>query len=83
MIHGIDPFDANEAMEIYAKILQGKIRFPRTFPSDCKSLVKHLVTADLSKRYGNLKNSADDVKNHRWYKTVDFVDLLWKKETPT
>lgn len=50
MIHGIDPFDAADAMEIYAKILAGKIRFSRTFPSDAKSLVKHLVTADLSKR---------------------------------
>ena len=27
-----------------------------TFRRDAKSIVKHLLVADLSKRYGNLKN---------------------------
>jgi len=60
--------------------MHGKIKFPRTFPADCKSLVKHLATSDLSKRYGTLKNGPADVKNHRWFKSIDFVDLLYKKE---
>jgi hypothetical protein len=45
-------------MGIYKNILRGKISFPSTFDKDAKSLVKHLLVADLSKRYGNLKDGS-------------------------
>ena len=63
MIAGIDPFNDEDPMLIYQKILKGKIKFPSSFPSNAKSLVKHLLTQDLSKRYGNLKGGVDDIKN--------------------
>lgn len=56
MIAGIDPFNDEDPMAIYQKILKGKVVFPKGFDKDAKSLVKHLLVADLSKRYGNLKN---------------------------
>ena len=43
-------------MQIYQNILSGKLRFSTNFNPDAKSLVRHLLDADLSKRYGNLKN---------------------------
>ena len=55
MIAGIDPFNDEDPMLIYQKILKGKLKFPSSFDSNAKSLVKHLLEADLSKRYGNLK----------------------------
>lgn len=82
MVVGIDPFSANDPMEVYQKILNGKIKFPRSFPKDAKSLVKHLVTADVTRRYGNLKNGPADVKNHRWFKDLDWTDLFFKKIQP-
>ena len=56
MIAGIDPFNDDDPMAIYQNILRGVIKFPRKFDRDARSLVKHLPQADLSKRYGNLKN---------------------------
>ena len=53
---GIDPFNDDDPMGIYKNILKGKISFPSSFDKDAKSLVKHLLVADLSKRYGNLKD---------------------------
>lgn len=53
---GIDPFNDEDPMGIYKNILRGKISFSSTFDKDAKSLVKHLLVADLSKRYGNLKD---------------------------
>jgi protein kinase A len=53
---GIDPFNDDDPMGIYKNILRGKIQFPSSFDKDAKSLVKHLLVADLSKRYGNLKD---------------------------
>jgi hypothetical protein len=55
MIVGIDPFNDNDPMGIYKNILKGKVMFPFNFNKDAKSLVKHLLVSDLSKRYGNLK----------------------------
>lgn len=55
MHSGIDPFNDEDPMGIYKNILRGKISFPSSFDKDAKSLVKHLLVADLSKRYGNLK----------------------------
>lgn len=62
-------------MEIYQKILKGKVKFPRNFPKGAKSLVKHLLVADLTKRFGNLKGGAKDIKNHRFFKKMDFEAL--------
>jgi len=79
---GIDPFSDEDPMAIYQKILKGKIKFPRNFDKNAKSLVKHLLVADLSKRYGNLKNGVNDIKNHRWFSDIDFNALCAKKITP-
>lgn len=56
MIAGIDPFSDDDPLVIYQNILKGKLHFPKRFDNDAKSLVKHLLSNDLSKRYGNLKN---------------------------
>ena len=42
---------------------------------NAKSIVKHLLVADVTKRYGCLKNGANDIKNHRWFKTLDWFKL--------
>lgn len=73
---GIDPFNDEDPMLIYQKILKGKIKFPSSFNANAKSLVKHLLEADLSKRYGNLKGGVDDIKMHRFFKGLDWTQLL-------
>merc|ERR1712078_89516 len=67
MIVGQPPFCDEEPMGIYQKILAGKIYFPKYFDKNAKALVKKLVTADLGKRFGNLKNGVDDVKKAKWF----------------
>ena len=48
MIAGIDPFNADDPMQIYQNILKGKVKFPKDFDSNAKSLVKHLLVADVA-----------------------------------
>jgi hypothetical protein len=62
--------------------LKGKVKFPRNFDKDAKSLVKHLLVADLTKRYGNLKGGANDIKTHRWFAQMDWDQLIQKKIVP-
>merc|ERR1712210_309196 len=79
MIVGYPPFVDEDPMGIYQKILSGKIVFPKIFDKNAKALVKKLLTADLGKRYGNLKNGVDDIKQHKWFKDIIWSDLLNKK----
>jgi len=59
--------------------LKGKLKFPKNFDTGAKSLIKHLLVADLSKRYGNLKNGVEDIKTHRWFAEIDWKLMLEKK----
>jgi len=81
MIVGYAPFVDEDPMGIYQKILSGKIVFPKIFDKNAKGLVKRLLTADLGKRYGNLKNGVDDIKQHKWFKDINWTELLEKKVT--
>ncbi|EAS03842.2 CAMP-dependent kinase catalytic subunit (macronuclear) [Tetrahymena thermophila SB210] len=83
MLAGIDPFNDEDPMAIYQKILKGKVKFPRNFDKNAKSLVKHLLVADLTKRYGNLKGGVNDIKTHRWFADMDWDALFHKKIPPT
>lgn len=82
MLAGIDPFNDEDPMSIYKNILRGKLNFPSNFDKEAKSLVKHLLVADLSKRYGNLKEGANDIKKHRWFATMNWEHLIKKKIKP-
>lgn len=79
MLAGYPPFQADDPMDIYKKIINTKPRYPEGFDSDLKSLTKHLLRRDLSKRYGNLKNGSADIKDHRFFNGLSFDDLLKKK----
>ncbi|CAD8053091.1 unnamed protein product [Paramecium primaurelia] len=82
MLAGIDPFNDEDPMAIYQKILKGKVKFPRNFDNEAKSLVKHLLEQDVTKRFGNLKNGVDDIKSHKFYETLNWKDIINKKIKP-
>ena len=83
MIAGIDPFNDEDTMAIYQKVIKCKVKFPSYFPSDAKSIVKHLLVKDLSKRYGNLKGGVNDIKFHRFFKDLDWNQLIkYQLEAP-
>ena len=75
MLAGYPPFQADDPMDIYKKIINTKPRYPDKFDANLKSLTKHLLRRDLSKRYGNLKNGSKDIKEHRFF-SLSFDDLL-------
>ncbi|KAL8283526.1 hypothetical protein RQP46_005629 [Phenoliferia psychrophenolica] len=78
LLAGYPPFFADSPLEIYEKILTGKFAFPPHVDFVAKDLIRRLLTADLSKRLGNLKDGAEDIKNHRWFEGVDW-DLVERK----
>ena len=77
MLVGIDPFSDDEPMKTYQKILKGKINFPKTINKDAKSLIKHLLTQDTSKRFGCLKSGVKDILNHRFFEGFDWKNFVY------
>ncbi|GLD94151.1 hypothetical protein PINS_up002762 [Pythium insidiosum] len=79
MLAGQPPFCDDDPMGIYQQILSGKLNFPRFFDRNAKALIKRLLTADLTKRYGCLKSGVEDIKKHKFFSGVNWEDLLARK----
>ncbi|XP_065069436.1 cAMP-dependent protein kinase catalytic subunit alpha isoform X1 [Rhopilema esculentum] len=79
MAAGYPPFFADQPIQIYEKIVSGKMRCPSHFTQDLKDLLKNLLQVDLTKRYGNLKNAVADIKNHRWFSSTDWIQIYQRK----
>jgi serine/threonine protein kinase len=79
MAAGYPPFFADQPIQIYEKIVSGKVRFPSHFSSDLKDLLRNLLQVDLTKRFGNLKNGVNDIKGHKWFAATDWIAIYQKK----
>lgn len=76
MLAGYPPFYDEDHVKMYEKILQGKIKWPLHFDPFAKDLLKRLLKADLSKRFGNLKGGSKDIKTHKWFAGLDWNKLF-------
>lgn len=79
MAAGYPPFFADQPIQIYERIVSGRVRFPGHFSGDLKDLLRNLLQVDLTKRYGNLKNGVSDIKNHKWFVSTDWIAIYQKK----
>lgn len=75
MLCGYTPFwDSGSPMKIYENILRGKVKYPSYLDNQARDLLEKLITADLSKRLGNLYGGSEDVKRHPW-----FAEVTWER----
>ncbi|PIA19207.1 kinase-like protein [Coemansia reversa NRRL 1564] len=81
MIAGYPPFYDEDHYRLYEKILAGRIQWPPQFDAVSRDLVSRLLTADLSRRLGNLHRGSADIKEHRWFAEVDW-NRLAAREIP-
>ncbi|KAF5405932.1 cAMP-dependent protein kinase catalytic subunit alpha [Paragonimus heterotremus] len=79
MACGYPPFFADQPIQIYEKIVAGKVRFPAHVSSELKNLLKQLLQTDLTKRFGNLKNGVNDIKCHKWFRPINWL-AVYRKE---
>jgi protein kinase A len=79
MLAGYPPFFDDHPLGIYEKILRNEVAFPAHIDPYAKDLIRGLLTADRSKRLGNLRGGARDVMNHAWFAGVDWGSLERKE----
>ena len=65
MLAGYPPFTDENPFVIYEKILAGNIEWPQQVDGVAKDLVRKLLEQESTKRLGNMKMGAQDVKNHK------------------
>ena len=84
MIYGIPPFysfDNNKLSEI---IMNNELKFPKNveISENLKNLIEKLLEKNCDERLGN-DGDFDKIKNHDFFKDINFDDLLNKKiESP-
>ncbi|CAH0556791.1 unnamed protein product [Brassicogethes aeneus] len=82
MLAGFPPFYDDNPFGIYEKILSGKIEWAKHLDPVAKDLIKKLLVQDRTKRLGNMKSGADDVKRHRWFKGIDWQEVVMRRLVP-
>ena len=79
LLEGEPPFCAEDPMDIYEKILEGRILYPGTFSKDAKGLMSKLLVAKPYKRLGSFQKGHRDISGHPFFRPLDFGALVKKK----
>ncbi|KAF7726218.1 camp-dependent protein kinase catalytic subunit [Apophysomyces ossiformis] len=82
MLAGYPPFYDDSQFKLYEKIITCRPNFPAHFSATVVDLLKHLLTTDLSSRFGNLKAGYRDVIEHAWFNEIDFEKLTHRNVKP-
>eukprot|EP00126_Sphaerothecum_destruens_P002327 Sdes_comp15759_c0_seq1m4819 len=69
---GHAPFYDGNQMEMYKKIVEGRVLFPHHFSSPEREIIQGFLSGDLTKRLGNLKAGIADIKNSKFFKGVEW-----------
>ncbi|XP_011147282.2 cAMP-dependent protein kinase catalytic subunit-like [Harpegnathos saltator] len=80
---GYPPFYSQDPMKIYEKIVAGKYKFAHHFGEELRDILKNVLQVDLTRRYGNLKEGSMDIKRHRWFQSIDWVQIYQQKVQPS
>eukprot|EP00298_Acanthocystis_sp_HF-20_P026885 c4717_g1_i1.p1 GENE.c4717_g1_i1~~c4717_g1_i1.p1 ORF type:complete len:337 (-),score=79.76 c4717_g1_i1:25-1035(-) len=82
MLAGYPPFYDDDHIQLYQLILSRNIKFPFHFDKSAKDIIKKLCEPDLTKRYGCMANGIEDIKQHKWFKGIDWEELENATLTP-
>ena len=80
MICGTPPFFSNNIKILYKNISQSKLMLHDYFSDELKDLLRQLLCRDPYKRIGVLDKN--DLKNHEWFKDIDWIKLGKKEIKP-
>lgn len=76
MLAGFPPFYDANPFGIYQKVLAGRVDFPSHFKTQAKDIVKRFLALNRSKRFGVSGEGVNDVKRHKFYRGIDWSQLL-------
>lgn len=82
MIVGTPPYYSNNREQLFSNIQRGKLVLPKTMSDDAKSLIKLLLHRDPNKRLGASKRDSEEIKEHNYFSSVNWVEFMNKAVAP-
>ena len=79
MLTGCLPFRIPKGNKINPKIYEEKLRFPSKINPAAINLINQLINVNPKKRLGSGEDDAKKIKEHPFFKDVDW-DKYWRKE---
>eukprot|EP00183_Erythrolobus_madagascarensis_P001814 CAMPEP_0185850844 /NCGR_PEP_ID=MMETSP1354-20130828/4821_1 /TAXON_ID=708628 /ORGANISM="Erythrolobus madagascarensis, Strain CCMP3276" /LENGTH=624 /DNA_ID=CAMNT_0028551569 /DNA_START=231 /DNA_END=2105 /DNA_ORIENTATION=+ len=79
---GRTPFYASNRDEVYDRIESAPLKFPRHLSSDVVGLIRGLLDRNPKTRLGMGTSGMNEVKNHPFFKTLDWVGVYDKEPSP-
>ncbi|KAF4380064.1 hypothetical protein F8388_018188 [Cannabis sativa] len=83
MLTGQPPFTGGNKYKIHQKIVKEKIKLPAFLSSEAHSLLKGLLKKDPRMRLGSGPNGGNDIKRHKWFKTINWKKLECREIKPS
>jgi len=83
MLYGLPPFYSRNQQEMYQAILTQPLVFKASGSHTTRHLLKGLLQKDPKRRLGSSDRDWQDIKNHDFFKSINFNDLLQKKNQTT
>lgn len=83
MLTGKPPFFGGNRDKIQQKIVKDKMKLPHYLTSEVHSLLKGLLHKEAGKRLGSGPGGSDEIKNHKWFKEVNWKRLEARQIQPS
>ena len=82
MLVGITPFFTNRKEDIFHNIEFGELKIPEFVSEEAADLLRGLLQKDPKKRLGGSSKDAQEIKEHPYFKDVDWDKVYNKQITP-
>uniref|UniRef100_A0A1B6LME9 Protein kinase domain-containing protein n=1 Tax=Graphocephala atropunctata TaxID=36148 RepID=A0A1B6LME9_9HEMI len=83
MAAGFPPWTSkHNNTKLFLKIMYDQLRFPPSFSADLQDLLRKLLQRDVTRRIGNTWKGAEAVKEHPWFKKINWLKMLNRTSTP-
>ena len=82
MIVGITPYYDPDKNTLFLNIEQGNLYIPDYISEDAKNLLRGLLQRDPKKRLGGGNRDAEEIKEHIFFKDIDWKKIYNKKIKP-
>jgi serine/threonine protein kinase len=80
MLTGLPPWYTRNRQKLFDRVRNAPLTFPDEVNPDARSLITGLLNRNPVERLGS--RSADDVKNHEFFRDIDWKDLYDRKLRP-
>lgn len=76
MVTGLPPFYSRDREQLFQGIKNGNLTYPQYLSGDCRTLLRGLLKREPSERLGSGPSDANEIKQHRFFCSVDWDALL-------